>query len=199
MKKLALVIIFTMLAGSAFAGSWNQNNLGIYVDANGTDNCTYGTGFVHCYLVGTGLQTATVGGFECKIVPTGPLMSTDLINVAYPADAINLGGYRREFEWVVAYGQVVPVNNGTCMFMEFDLAISDDLTPTEVFLETNYFQSYPGANAYLDGADLNVILPLYNATGDPLTGADLPVFTVNGQCVVPTENASWSDVKSLFR
>jgi len=196
MKKLALVIIFTMLAGSAFAQGWNQNNLGIYLDPAGAENCGYGTGQVACYLVGTNLATATVGGFECKITLSGPAFGP--LNIAYPTDALNLNN--RVDEYSVGYGTPYPTTNGDVVFMTFDLFINDNLSATEMFLSPIYFASIPGTCAYLDGADYNIILPLYNSTGDPFdTTANLPVFTMNGQCVVPTEEASWGDVKSLFR
>ncbi len=196
MKKLALVIIFTMLAGSAFAQNWHQNNLGIYLDEAGTENCGYGTGPTTCYLVGTGLQTQTVGGFECKITMNGPAFGP--LNISYPVNALNLNN--RQDEYTVGYGEPAPTTNGSVVFMTFELLISDATAPTEMYLSPVYFASIAGTCAYLDGADYNIILPLYNSTGDPLnTSANLPVFTMNGQCAVPTEDTSWGDVKSLFR
>ncbi len=195
MKKLALVIMFSLLATAAFAQGWSANNVGIYLDETATVNCGYGTGMTPCFLVGTGLETASVGGFELKITVEGPAFGP--LNPVYPVQATNLAS--RAGEWIVGYGTPAPTAGNSVVFMTFDLFINDDLTPTEVFIDPVYFASLPGSGAYLDGADYNIILPLFNSTGDPITGANVPVLTMNGQCVVPTEDASWGDVKSLFR
>ena len=195
MKKLALVIMFSLLATSAFAQNWGSNNIGVYLDEAGESNCGYGTGQITCYLVGTGLETATVGGFEMKLTVTGPAFGP--LTPSYPVDAVNLAN--RPDEWVVGYGQPAPSPGGSVVFMTFNIFVQDDLSATELFIEPIYFPSIPGSGAYLDGADYNILLPLFNATGDPVTGANVPVMTVNGQCVVPAEDASWGDVKSLFR
>ncbi len=195
MKKLALVIMFSLLATSAFAQNWGSNNIGVYLDATAESHCGYGTGQIACYLIGTGLETATVGGFELKLTVTGPAFGP--LNQIYPPDAINLAN--RPSEYVVGFGTPVPAGSGLVTFMTFDLLVTNDLTATELFIEPIYFPSIAGSGAYLDGADYNIILPLFNATGDPLTGATVPVMTVNGDCVVPAEDASWGGVKSLFR
>ncbi|MBE0567998.1 MAG: hypothetical protein IH621_18740 [Krumholzibacteria bacterium] len=195
MKKLALVIIFSLMAGSAFGQYWSSNNIGVYLDPAGEENCGYGTGEVACYLVGTGIETPTVGGFELKLEVEGPAFGP--LSVAYPVDALNMAS--RVNEWFVGYGQPAPVSNGTVVFMSFSLFVQDALTPTDLFISPTYFPSIPGSCAYLDGADYNIILPLVNSTGDPVTGDNVPVFSLNGGCAVPTEDASWGEVKSLFR
>ncbi|MFO7607582.1 MAG: hypothetical protein R6X35_00105 [Candidatus Krumholzibacteriia bacterium] len=195
MKKLALVIVFSLMAGSAFGQYWSSNNIGVYLDPMGEENCGYGTGLVPMYVVGTGIETATVGGFEMKLEIEGPAWQP--LNIAYPVDALNMAS--RDNEWWVGYGQPAPTTNGTVVFASFDLFVESDLTPIEMFISPIYFASIPGTCAYLDGADYNIILPLYNSTGDPVTGENVPVLTLNGQCAVPTEDASWGEVKSLFR
>lgn len=195
MKKLALVIMFSLLATSAFAQNWGSNNIGVYLDAGAESNCGFGVGQIACYLVGTGLETASVGGFEMKMTVAGPGFGP--LNPAFPVDGTNLAA--RPNEWVVGFGQPAPTAGGSVVFMTFDVFVTDDLTATELFIEPIYWPSLPGSCAYLDGADYNIILPLFNATGDPVTGDNVPVLTLNGQCVVPSEEASWGDVKSLFR
>lgn len=195
MKKLALVIIFSLMAGSAFGQYWSSNNVGVYLDPAGEENCGFGLGSVPCYLVGTGIETATVGGFELKLTVAGPAFGP--LAPTFSVDALNLA--TRPNEWIVGFGQPAPVSNGTVVFMGFNLFVQDDLSPTELFISPVYFASIPGSSAYLDGADYDVILPLANSTGDPVTGDPVPVFTLNGGCAVPTEDASWGEVKSLFR
>jgi hypothetical protein len=195
MKKLALVIIFSLVAGAAFAQSWGTNNVGVYLDPMGEENCGYGMGLVPCYLVGTGIETGSVGGFELKLSIDGPALGP--LNPAFPVNALNMA--TRPDEWFVGFGEPAPTSNGTVVFMSFDLFVQDDATPTELFIAPIYFASIPGSGAYLDGADYNIILPLYNSTGDPVTGENVPVMTLNGQCVVDAEDASWGEVKSLFR
>ena len=195
MKKLALAIMFTMLAGTAFAQGWAENNVGVYLDPEGTNNCGFGVGSIPMYLVGTGLTAETTGGFEVKLIIEGPAFGP--LNPTYPVQASNLAS--RENEWIVGYGTPAPAPGGVCVFMSFDVFVDNDAMPTEFFIEPVYFASIPGSGAYLDGSDYNIILPLYNATGDPVTGETVPVCTLNGQCVVDSEDASWGGVKSLYR
>lgn len=195
MKKLALVIMFSLLATSAFAQNWGSNNIGVYLDAGAESNCGYGVGSIPCYLVGTGLETASVGGFELKLTVSGPAFGP--IDPVYPVNAANLA--TRPNEWFVGFAEPAPTSGGSVVFMSFNLFVTGDLAPTELFIDPIYFASIPGACAYLDGADYNIQLPLFNSTGDPVSGATLPVMTLNGQCAVPSEDASWGEVKSLFR
>ena len=203
MRRIALVIVLALLAGSASAQTWvpwSQNNIGVYEDPDYPylSYCAYGTGTVTVHLMGTNLTAASVGGFECKITLDGPAYGP--LNITYPTNALNLNN--RENEYSVGYGDPVPCNaDGNVVFMTFDLFVTDATTPVNVYLSPIYYHSLPQeVCAYLDGSDNDIILPLYNSTGDPrVQGEIFPVFTLNSDCVVPAEQTSWGDVKSLFR
>jgi len=198
MKKLALVMVFALIAGSAFAQNWRANNVGVYLDEGAVSNCGFGMGAVDCYLVGTGIETATVGGFEIKLTVVGPAFGP--LNPVFPEGGINLA--TKPGEWIVGFGTPSPVTNGMTTFMAFQLLITDNSTPTEIYGDHIYFPSLPNSGApgaYLDGADYDIILPLYSATGDVVGGGSVPLFTMNGGCGVDAQDATWGEVKSLFR
>lgn len=199
MKKLALVLVFTLAASTAFAG-WASDNVGIYFDAAATNNCdNAGVGIVHLYAVATGIQTQSIGGFEFKLTANGGLPYEPL-NVAIPGDGIDLGNRPNEF--IVGYGFPIAVSGGVAVLMEFDMYLTDASVASEIFLSEIYYPSKPNSlscGAYLDGADLEVILNLFPSTGDPIGGSSPAVCTINGQCVVDGEDASWGEIKSLFR
>ncbi len=200
MKKLALVLIFTLAASTAFAG-WASDNVGIYFDAEGANNCdSAAVGIVHLYAVATGIQTDTIGGFEFKLTSNGGLPPYEPLNVVIPSSGIDLGN--RPYEFIVGYGFPIAVSNGTAVLMEFDMFLGDASIPSEIFLSEIYYPSVPNSlscGAYLDGADLEIIHNLYPSTGDPVGGTSPAVCTINGQCVVDGEDASWGEIKSLFR
>jgi hypothetical protein len=201
MKKLALVLMFTLLATTALAQGWSQNNVGVYFDAGATSNYVDGIlpgTIVRCYVVGTGLTAAATSGFEFKLTTEGDgsFIST---SIAYPTQAANLAN--RPDEYVVGFAGPVPVVDGQFVFMEYDLLVTGPLLPVCTYLEPIYFASIPGSSAYL-GEEPGILLPLFNSTGDPTNpNGRYAVCSVNGLCegAVPSDDASWGSVKSLYR
>jgi len=201
MKKLALVLVFSLLATTAFAQSWSQNNVGVYFDAgaisNYVDGILPGT-LVHCYVVGTGLTAPAVSGFEFKLTVEGDgaLVPTSIV---YPTEAANLGN--RPDEYVVGFAGPVPVAGGQFTLMEYNVLVTNTVLPVCTYIEPIYFASIPGRTAYL-GETPNDLLPLANSTGDPTdpTGR-YAVCSINGLCegAVPNDEATWGSVKSLYR
>ena len=196
MKKLALVIMFSLLATSAFAQNWGSNNIGVYLDAGAESNCGLRRRF-HPLLPGRHrpgdrqrrrLRTEADG--RAARLSARSILCTRSTPPTWPT---------RPNEWFVGFAEPAPTSDGSVVFMSFNLFVTGDLAPTELFIDPIYFASIPGSCAYLDGADYNIQLPLFNSTGDPVTGATVPVLTLNGQCAVPSEDASWGEVKSLFR
>jgi hypothetical protein len=199
MKKLALVLMLSLLATTASA-QWAQNNVGVYFDAGATSNYVAGIApgtFVRCFVVGTGLTAPAVSGFEFTLLTegSGAFVAT---SIQYPTQAANLAG--RPDEYVVGFDGPVPVVDGQFVFMEYDVVVVG-LDPVCTYLEPIYFASIPGSAAYL-GEEPGILLPLYNSTGDPTdpTGR-YAVSSINGLCegAVPSDEASWGSVKSLYR
>ena len=201
MKKLALVLVLVLIATAANA-QWKSDNIGLYLDPGAAEYCNpvAGGGVFHVYLIGTKMTAASNKGMEIKISHAGG--SPQVSNFTWGYNAIDLGS--RTDEHVIVPNNPEPIVGGQFIFAEYDLAIWDPAQTTLGFLDHIYFHSLPEPlPAYLDGEDLTLetILPLRNATGDPLNaGTNFPVLILNGDCnVVPNEDASWSDVKALFQ
>jgi len=200
MKTLALVLTFTLLATSAFAQSWAQNNVGVYFDAGATSNYVDGIGtgeLVHCYVVGTGLTESAVSGFELKLMTEGP-GSRLADTIFYPTQAANLAN--RADEFFVGFDGPVPTSGEQFVFMEYDVLVTGAGSIC-TYIDANYFASIPGTAAYL-GSDPEVLLPLANSTGDPTDPSGrFAVCSINGLCegAVPSQDSSWGSVKGLYR
>jgi hypothetical protein len=76
------------------------------------------------------------------------------------------------------------------------ILVLDTAEPINFYIDALQDHSLPDpVPAYLDGADYNNIIALQQSTGGP----DFPVATINGDCAVANEEATWSDVKAMFR
>lgn len=201
MKKLALVLVLVLCASVANA-QWHEDNIGLYLDAGATQFCDVaaGGGSFHVYLIGTQLTAGSNKGIEIKVSTVGG--GAQQANWFWDYPAIDLG--TRTDEHVIVPNAPEPIVGGQFTFAEFDLIVWDATEPTFGFLAKIYFDSNDtGLPNYLDGDDptLETILPLRNSTGDPLNAnTNFPVLILNGDCfVVPNEDASWGDVKALFK
>ena len=201
MKKLALVLVLVLCASVANA-QWYEDNIGLYLDAAATEYCLVdaGGGQFHVYLIGTNLTAGSNKGIEIKVSTVGGgNQQTDWF-WDYPA--IDLG--TRTDEHVIVPNAPELIVGGQFIFAQFNLVVWDATEPTFGFLDKIYFDSNDtGLPNYLDGDDptLTTILPLRNSTGDPTApNTNFPVLILNGDCfVVPNEDASWGDVKALFK
>jgi len=200
MKKLALVLMFALVATSALAQNWGEDNVGVYFDAAATS--IYVDGIVpgnlqHCYLIGTNLSSPLVSGFELKLSLAGPgaILGT---SIAYPTDAANLAS--RPDEYVVGFAGPVPVVGGDFILMEYDVVVTGAGSVCS-YIDPIYFASIPGEFAYL-GVDPSDLRPMFRSTGNPVNPSEsTPVCSINGLCdgAVPTQDAAWGSVKSLYR
>ena len=81
----------------------------------------------------------------------------------------------------------------------FEVFVMDTAYPVEFYIDGIFMHSLPyRAPAYLDGAEwpnYETIKELRQSTGGP----DFPVATINGECAVSSDEATWGDVKSMFR
>ncbi|MFT5233995.1 MAG: hypothetical protein ACI9UQ_002037, partial [Candidatus Krumholzibacteriia bacterium] len=111
MKKIVLVITLAAfaLSGAAFAQDPNyQDNIGIYTDEAGTDNCgVLAAGVPHVvYLVLTKLTNGAVAGWEAKISPVNMFLTS----FANRGQAIDVGS--RPDEHVVGFASPLPASPG---------------------------------------------------------------------------------------
>ncbi len=199
MKNVVTVaFLLTLILGFGTAVAQldpDEDGIGVYFDPCACVNCVpMEPGPQQAYVVITHptAQEAGVGGWEAKIWMDGPGVIT---GTNYVPNSIN---FLSPPEYLVGIG--VPVYNPftypAVVVATFDFLLLDDSQPLQWYIDGIYRHSLPErVPCYLDGDDYNIIIKLQQPTGGPT----IPVATINGECAVPTTEASWGDVKSLFR
>jgi hypothetical protein len=215
MKRfLVLTVIMVVCASMAFAQTpyiyENDNEIGIYTDPNPTaDNAealaTYSgaPGQIAAYVVlthpinmdfgapnsGVRNPIAVVGGFEFRLnMPANVFLLTSTM----PPQSTN---FATPPEWLA--GCNAPVVDDHVTLLTLGLGEFSG-TPSLIYLSPvqDAPQSIPGSMAITDYNDDFRLNPAYPVSGDYAA----PVFGLwTGTQVVPTDDAAWGDVKSLYR
>jgi hypothetical protein len=199
MLMLPCVLLLMTAAGTGFAqgggGSTDTYDLvGVYLDAEGTRDCVtmFPVGMHHFYVVLSQLTSPGIRGFELQLDVSGAI---NYFNFTFPSDqCINMG--QREGEIIVGFAQPLMATDGVLMVMEFDGYLADE-DPALYYIDHIYFPSLEGCPCYLDSEDVELLKPLYQASGSE----EEPVLYINsGHCgPVASEPAAFDKVKSLFR
>ncbi len=201
MKKIAFALLLTVfITGNAFAQlDPDQDGIGVYFDPCACVHCLDLAAGEHLgYVVITHPSSSDAGilGWEAKIWAEGPGVVTEW---ELMGEAANFA--TRPDEFIVGLGQPLtnPYSYPSLVVAVVHLFIFDDETPINFFIDKVYFNSLPEVPqpVYLDGADVNHIIPLQQIQGGP----DLPVAIINGNCddVVATESTSFDGLKALYR
>ncbi len=215
MKKLLFAVsalaALSLLAPSAGFAQGAFNQLGVYTDiAGGGDNVNVTvpmyTAFT-AYLVVTnpyntefddGLGNISeravhrVSAFECQVrwVAGGGIITGTTI----PNLGVNFG---TPPDYIVGYDTPIDVVGGAGVLISWTILVGD-IDSHEIFMDIFSSPSIPGAMAIADGDDVNPgdLVQVFPASG----GFANPVFGINPvPPVVAIEEASWGNVKSLFR
>ncbi len=199
MKKLVVLLMVSLMATSAFAVvDEDPDMLGVYFDANADQNALdIGPSIpFFAYVMITNPSAAEVHGLEFgyNLTTTAPGSLFRLLN-ALPAGSVDLGANTDLMvgDYVVGLASPLP-GSPVVPFVTWQFMLLVPQT-VEIFLGSSVVPAIDdGLPAYEIGG---TILPLGLSTGDPAAG--IPVATVNGDCPVAIENASFGSVKSLFR
>jgi hypothetical protein len=199
MKKLVVLLLVSLMATSAFAQiDPDTDMLGVYFDMGAMDNClTVGANIpFFAYVTITNPSAAEVHGLEFgyRVTTTAPGSLFRLLN-SLPAGAVDLGNNTDLMvgDYVVGLASPLP-GSPVVPFVTWQFMLLVPQT-VEIFLGSSIVPAIDdGLPAYEIGGS---ILPLGLSTGDPAAG--IPVATVNGDCPVAIENASFGSVKSLYR
>jgi len=193
MKKMVLVITLAVIAlsSNAFAQSYS-NNIGIYLDQAGTNNCAQLAPFAAtpAYVVLTQLTAPSVLGWEAKITFSANLSGYGFVNSGMAVDAGSRPG-----EHVVAFGAPLPAVGGAVMVASLTV-LPMDAAAGYAYAGPIYFSMLNnGLPAYLD--EFAGGITLHPATGQVTD----PIFSVNDPvCLtVPVNQTTFGNVKSLFR
>lgn len=207
MKKLVVLLaVAGLMTGSAFAQDEGPDSFGLYWD-NPADGCymmnqTDGTpGAATAYMVIAGPSAASCGGLE--IVFELNEGAGAITGTAFVVSAVDVDGRPNG----VAAGFAEPVlPSGDCgMIYLGELNMFAFGSPTEIYAGPNDPATIPGKPSYLDGDNVENVIPLnfaVDADGmftDEFGWLTVPLAAFNGDAPVATEDATWSGVKGLFK
>jgi hypothetical protein len=201
MKKVAILLALSMIAGSAFALVDDGNSsFGIYFDNSGDTNCGAPAPFVpfNLYFIVANPQVQNMGGFEFSWrFDPAPAAQPIITAFTLPPQALNIG---------TNYNVIVGLGGGL-ITSEATVVATASMILTAAMSADTYIQagpatpaSHPLHAAYNNFNDPAQIIDLSFSNG----AADAAGFTVPGvfrfSCPGPvaTESETWSGVKALF-
>lgn len=198
MKKLVVLLLVSLMATSAFAViDPDPDMLGVYFDMNADNNCLdIGPSIpFFAYVTITNPSAAEVHGLEFgyTVVPPAGLEGMIFrLGNALPAGSVDLGNNTNLLSGDYVVGLASPlVGAPAVQFVTWQFMLLTPMT-VEIFLGPSVVPGIPGFPGYEIGGSIQ---SLGTSTG----GYDIPVATVNGECVVSVEETSFGSLKSLFR
>jgi hypothetical protein len=196
MKKLVVLLMVSLMAASAFATvDEDPDMLGVYFDLNANDNCgTFGPSVpFNVYFMITNVSAANVFGVEFGYELVGGTGLYFRLAEILPAGSLNVGTATNPAvgDYIVGFANPIPGSGANATVVTWQLLL---LAPTsiDIYLGSSFSESIPdGLPAMEIGG---TIAPLGLSTG-----IGNPAATINGDCVVATDDVSFGSVKSLFR
>lgn len=191
---LSCLILLPCLAAAEMKPK-DPDQIGIYLDDDGDAFCAEeASGFTNVYLVLTNLSSPSIAGWEAKVTFTGGGVLTNFV-----LRGLAINASTRPNEYMVGLGTPLVAAQGTIPVMDITLYVYDATIPTLGYVAAIYYHTLEDIllPAYLDGADVELVKPLYPLLGDVTE----PVLILNDACTGPVENtpSSWGDLKSLYR
>jgi hypothetical protein len=204
MKKLVVLLLASLVASSAFAVvDPDPNSCGIYFDVTAENNCATATPSVPfwSYLILTNTTAPAISAYEVGYVNVVPAGSESLVFRLASLIAnggvsgIDLGDSSNTLEGDHIVGLAAPIVAGPAVVLHAWQYMLLGPFSMEMFIGSASPSSIPGPFPVILNADTSTLFQTALSTGSP----DLPVATVNTECVVGTEDVSFGSVKSLFR
>ncbi|MCK9995158.1 MAG: hypothetical protein KAH56_02630 [Candidatus Krumholzibacteria bacterium] len=202
MKKLVVLLLASLVATSAFAViDEDPDMIGIYFDMNADSNCLTtptNTPFM-AYLVATNPTPALINAYEFGYrldVPVGMEgMLFRMADTSAGTGAVDVGDSSNllEGDYVIGLAAAIPTTAATVLHSWNYMVLA--VFPVEMYIYQSVKPSVPGTFPVLQNADGSILYTAGQSTG----GWEFPVATVNTDCVVGVEDASFGSVKSLFR
>ncbi len=201
MKKLLVLLMACLVATTAFAViDPDPDMMGIYFDLNADDNClTIGPMTVYfAYLILTNPTAPAINAYEFGldiVVPAGSenmffRLASNINNPGgcYHDDAGRLGG-----DYYVGLAFPIPAEPATLLHIWQYMLL--DAIPVEMYIHSTSAPSIPGDFPVVQNAEGSILMQVGLSTGGP----DIPVATVNTDCVVDVEETSFGSLKALYR
>jgi len=204
MKKLVVLLLVSLMATSAFAViDPDPNMMGIYFDTNADNNCLTTPASVpfFAYLVLTNTTAPAINAYECGIVNVVPAgmegmlfrLSSNIANGVVSGVDVGTNGPLGGDYIVGLAGAGLPASPAVILHSWQYMLLAS--FPVEMYLGASSKPSIPGVYPVVQNAEGSILFQCGQSTGGPET----PVATVNTDCVVGVEEASFGSVKSLFR
>ena len=203
MKKLVVLLLATLVATSAFAVvDPDPDMVGIYFDMTADDNCLMigpSTPFF-AYFIATnptpgainayefGFSNAVPAGMEGMVFMLGSNMANGVVSGVDVGEHTPLGG-----DYIVGLASALPATEATVLHSWQYMLLAE--IPMEMFIFQSSKPSIEGVYPVLQDAAGSVLYQVGQSTGGP----DVPVATINADCVIGVEDATFGSVKSLFR
>ena len=203
MKKLVVLLLASLIATSAFAViDPDPDMMGIYFDRDANDNClTIGSSVpFNVYIILTNTSAPAINAYELNlnvVVPAGMEGSVFRLATAIADGVVTgvdvgtngpLGG-----DFIVGLGLSLPAQPALILH-SFQYMLLAPMS-VEYFIGASSIPSIPGVYPVVQNAEGSILMQVGQSTGGP----DVAVATVNFDCVVGVEDASFGSVKSLFR
>ena len=196
MKKSLMILMCTMLASGALATvDPDPDMLGVYFDTTANINCTTQAPSVpfFAYCIATNITAGEIFGVEFGYEILGGTGSYFRLAEILPSGSLNVGdsSLADSGTYIMGFSSPLPGNGANAIVATWQFLL---LAPVsmEIFIGPSTPQSIPDGLPALEIG--GVIVPIGVSTGLGNAAA-----TINTECVVSTEEATFGSVKALFR
>ncbi len=201
MKSILFLLMAYLITSSAFAVvDPDPDMMGIYFDIDADENClTIGTMTpFNAYAILTNPTIPAVSAYEFGqdvVVPAGMenMIFRLASNVGNGPSAGDDWGEHPEGDYIIGLPVPIPATPATILHSWQYMLL--DVIPVEMYLHAPSTPSIPGDLPIVLNPDGNILMQVGLSTGGP----DIPVATVNTDCVVGLEDVSFGSIKSIFR
>lgn len=189
MKKLVAILLASLVASTALAVvDPDPDMMGVYFDTNADNVCVTAAFLAHvpAYIIYTNPTEPMVVGFECQITKTA---GNSAITTTFPVPGTNVG---TATNIIVGYGNPIPTAPATVM-ATMDIFFLD-FTPVELFIGPSVPSSNDMGLPMVMRPDFSLRTVGTSVESGPCAQINAPICGV-----VDTQDASFGEVKALFR
>lgn len=203
MKTVLVLLLFCVVAVSVQAVvDPDPNMLGIYFDLEADNNCLTIEANVpfFAYLILTNTTAPAINAYEfsffnCICSGTDHLFFMLASNIGHNVVAgVDVGTHTAtEGEYIV--GLAEPLVATEALILHSWQYMCGAVQPINMLIGPTSVPSLPGGLPVVQNAEGSILMTVGTSTGDP----EIPVATINNECVVATEHVCWGGIKALYR
>jgi hypothetical protein len=203
MKTLLVLVLSCFLASSVFAViDPDPNMLGIYFDVNANENCLFVevNAPFFAYLILTNSTAPAINAYEfgfTNCVCTGLESQLFMLasNIAHGVVAgVDVGTHTPTGgDYIVGLAEALPATEAIILHSWQYMLTA--ILPVQMLIGPSSKPSLPDGLPVVQNAEGSILMSVGTSTGGP----DIPVATLNTDCVVAIQSASWGNVKALYR